>query len=1167
MKSVSKNFPSAFSLQPVLLVLIILLPLNLHAQDQSRANSLLERAEDLLSSKAIDQFLSLPPERINEVMSGMTPDQTERLKSQLNARQRELLGNISTDALSSVIKGQTEPPVKEAPAPLPTPEIKEPASVKMTDNIFDRCRSTLGYQVLSTDLTTFGHDFFAKSTFDLGIATPESSASISPDYLIGPGDEILVRQWGRVQGFSRLTVDREGFLTISGFPPKKVTGMRYDDVKKYIRQQLSKTWGTKVRITMGRLKTMHVYLLGEVHNPGMYAVESFSTITNALIEGGGPTAIGSLRKVELRRNNETVAVFDFYDLLLRGDRTMDKMLQAGDIIFVPTVGPQAGIAGNVKRPAIYELKNGLELNNLIKLAGGFLPCSFTQQIQVERIKRNERHLIVDIDQENLTGSGGFVLEDGDMVKVFSIVEKAENFVTLSGNLKKPGRFEYRPGMRIRDIITEEDLLDEPYLKYALIKRRLPPDYELQSISFNLGRAIFGDDGEDNIELKPRDSITVFSKWLFQDRPSVTVTGQVRDLKGHNQYRKLELEYRELNRRSSEITGRDLPVPERLKSEIEALEAEIESRFPFSEIIEKARLREIESLIESIRSKNLSVPKSLLDSRLDLTWQLDDKSARKRVLIKSLRSLESLKGKAALYQSKGMVMPDEELKQIAELEENVNEVIITAPEAVKLKFKELRGKIDELESRGVVVPEGLRLELAELKDEIIARLLYTSLDHISVPLYAKARVRDAVLASGGLAEDAWLERSEIIRLDDKRSEIQIFFNLGKAMSGDPQENIILRDEDRIIIHSRLERDYKREVAVEGEVTSPGDYPLSAGMKVSDLIFTAGNLLESAYLDEAELSLHPLKADRSVNTEIVTINLKKALADDPKHNLPLNPNDRLFVKRIPGWGEEAYINLSGEVRFPGVYLVKKGERLSSIVGRAGGFTPNAYLRGAVFTRESVRMLQQKRLNEMVERLERELVGKEALGISGIVGTRQVQPDELRELGEKRRFIERLKTLTAKGRISIAVTQPHQLRNTPYDLELKDGDKLFVPTNPNTVYVAGAVYNTNTFLYDRQKNHKDYINIAGGYTEFAEKKHVYVLKVDGTAVRPKAEKLGFTWNKEAGKWKSGGSRLDLEPGDTVVVPLKVAKINWLRQIADATQVLQQIALITAVFIALPF
>ncbi len=421
----------------------------------------------------------------------------------------------------------------------------------------------------------------------------------------------------------------------------------------------------------------------------------------------------------------------------------------------------------------------------------------------------------------------------------------------------------------------------------------------------------------------------------------------------------------------------------------------------------------------------------------------------------------------------------------------------------------------------------------------------------------------ILESGGLTNDASLQKGEIFRTDENGRITQIYFNVGLAMAEDPKENVLLQDRDRIVIHSIWEKKNKYTVTIEGDVNNPGQYPLTRDMHISDLVFAAGNVLESAYLEEAEVSSYIIDKGKSVKIDYKAIDLRLALEKEPSHNLVLKPYDRVFVKRIPEWQEKRFVTISGEVNFPGKYIIKKSERLVSLIERAGGYTDKAYLRGAIFTRESIKKLQQKGLIEMVERLERELLTEGSVQVSGALSEEEIEAKKA-ELEQQQKFIASLKRLKAAGRMSIRLAHLRLLKGSEYDIELEEGDNLHIPAKNSVVNVTGSVMSQGSFVYSEQFGYKGYLQMAGGYTKYADEDNVYVLKVDGTAM--KLSQGLFKWNIFESRWELTPFSKDIreiEPGDTIVVPEKLDRIAWLREIKDITQILYQIAMTAGVAI----
>lgn len=629
---------------------------------------------------------------------------------------------------------------------------------------------------ISTNISQFGYDLFRKppSTF-----APVENVPVGPDYVIGPGDGIRIAVWGKIEGQWNIVVDRDGNVSLPKVGILGVTGLTFKELKEVLYRELSKYYtGFEMNVSMGALRTIMVYVVGNAKRPGAYTVSSLSTLINALFEAGGPSKTGTMRDIQVKRNGKTIVNFDMYDFLLKGDKTKDVRLIPEDVIFIPPVGPLVGIAGNIKNPAIYELKGETKLIDLIYMAGGLTGVAFKGRVQVQRIKDHQFKTLFEGDLINIEKNveKNFALSDGDLVKIYSVVE-----------------------------------------------------------------------------------------------------------------------------------------------------------------------------------------------------------------------------------------------------------------------------------------------------------------------------------------------------------------------------------------------IKTTISISGAVANPGEYGIVPGVtKVKDVISLAGGLL---YYASNQAELTRVRVTQSgPQTERLVVELPKAMKDAPHHNLPLEINDYLFVRTVPEWRLYQTVTITGEVKFPGTYTIKKGEKLSSLIERSGGYTDKAYLRGVVFTRERVRELQQRQIDEMVDRLERELLSVGTAEVATAISPEDAKIKEF-EIRQKREFVAKLRIVKAKGRIAIKIVQPELLKKTPYDIELEEGDSLFIPSNPQSVQVIGSVYNQTAFVYDKDKGVSSYIDLAGGYTENADEKRIYILKADGTAVRPGGSFLGISWSKDSNRWEFGSH--DIEPGDTIVVPEKLERIAWMREVKDITQILYQIAVTAGVLI----
>ena len=335
---------------------------------------------------------------------------------------------------------------------------------------------------IRTVLPIFGQDLFqdVPSTF-----APVDNVPVTPEYVIGPGDELLVQAWGQVTLDSHYTVDRTGNIYIPQVGSVHVAGLPYAKITDAIRSEMSKDFKNfDLNVNMGQLRSIQVFVVGQASRPGSYTISSLSTLVNALFATGGPAPEGSLRDIELKRDGKVMVHFDMYDLLLKGDKSKDVQLLPGDVIYIPPAGEMVAIAGSVKNPAIYELKAGSgeskadnTVQGALQLAGGLSNTASTQ-VHIERVSNHRDLSVLDV---KLPAGNAAALRNGDILEVWSIVDRFTNAVTLRGNVTNPGRYVWHPGMRIRDLIpNKEALLTRNYWE----RHNLLGDYNLQYSPFN-----------------------------------------------------------------------------------------------------------------------------------------------------------------------------------------------------------------------------------------------------------------------------------------------------------------------------------------------------------------------------------------------------------------------------------------------------------------------------------------------------------------------------------------------------------------------------------------------------------------------------------------------------------------------------------------------------------
>jgi protein involved in polysaccharide export with SLBB domain len=376
----------------------------------------------------------------------------------------------------------------------------------------------------SGSLDQFGYDMFSTRVSSFA---PTGNVPVGDDYIVGPDDELNIYVWGRVNQTIKLKVDRDGAVMVQEIGPLQVGGLTFGQAKKLIEGRMSQITGVDVGVTMGQVRTIQVFVIGKVSQPGLYTVSALSHVSNALAAAGGISKMGSLRKIEIRRDQKLAMTIDLYDMLLRGDTAGDVRLKPRDVIFVPVIGPVAAVAGDVKSPAIYEMLGNESLGNLLRMAGGVTAFGYSERVQVERVQNHEKRIALDVNL-NQRSAGQSAIYDGDLVKVFTVLPTEHNVVRVKGNVNQPGTYQWHSGMRVADLIRQaQGPSDHTFFDYAMLQRREGAERRMSPLPLNLGEALSNQLGSDDMLLRPEDSLTVYSQNELAQIPTVAVLGQVR----------------------------------------------------------------------------------------------------------------------------------------------------------------------------------------------------------------------------------------------------------------------------------------------------------------------------------------------------------------------------------------------------------------------------------------------------------------------------------------------------------------------------------------------------------------------------------------------------------------------------------------------------------------
>ena len=447
--------------------------------------------------------LALP---VTTTAQSISQSQIEQFKSMPRAQQEALARQYGVDldsiASSASQKNQRPQNVNVVePVDAISDEDRERARQEQ-DNNEEQDRKNGG-------LKPYGYDLFVGSPTTFA---PVTEIPIPNDYTLGPGDVLRVQLWGKENQQLELPVSRDGTLSFPQSGPQTVAGLTFDQAREQIKKRVSEQYiGVQASVSLGELRSMRVFVLGEARNAGSYTVSSLSTITNALYVSGGIKRTGSLRQIQHKRDGKLVGELDLYDLLLAGDTSGDNRLQPGDVIFIPPVGDRVGIDGEVYRPALYELKNDTNLQELVNLAGGLTPQAYPQLV---RIERNNDDFLRIIAEANLTTPKGrqAKVKPGDRIEVASISDITGQYVEVKGAATRPGRYAWVPGMRVSSVIRslDSDLLKEADKRYAAIVRTDPETDTVSVINLRLREALDNSGGENDILLQEKDQFLIFA---------------------------------------------------------------------------------------------------------------------------------------------------------------------------------------------------------------------------------------------------------------------------------------------------------------------------------------------------------------------------------------------------------------------------------------------------------------------------------------------------------------------------------------------------------------------------------------------------------------------------------------------------------------------------------
>jgi len=427
-----------------------------------------------------------------------SPAMIEQFKKMPKAEQQRLMKQYG---ISPAMLGGLNN--KSTAQPLETPTIINERNVKTYNPPAPKVQS-------SNQLKRYGYDMFEgePTTF-----APVNDIPVPSEYLMGPGDVVNVQIYGKENQSFSLTVSRVGNIDLPNSGPMSVNGLTFETLQKQLSARINEQYtGVNSNVSLGELRSIRIIIAGEAYKPGSYTVSSLSTITQALFVSGGITDIASLRHIQLKRAGKTVVSFDLYDLLMKGDASKDARLQSGDVVFIPAVEKTVTVKGEVRRPAIYELKGDETAYDLVRLAAGLKANSFPKASVITRFSSDFLPTLVNVDLTTRNGKQA-PISDGDVLTVQSTTNKIKNQVLIAGSVNRPGFYQWRNGMRISDLIASQwsDLKGTVDLKYSLLTREVNLQGDIETKQFSLASIFKDKNSADNLYLRPRDTLVIFSQ--------------------------------------------------------------------------------------------------------------------------------------------------------------------------------------------------------------------------------------------------------------------------------------------------------------------------------------------------------------------------------------------------------------------------------------------------------------------------------------------------------------------------------------------------------------------------------------------------------------------------------------------------------------------------------
>ena len=815
--------------------------------------------------------------------------------------------------------------------------------------------------------------FFGYDLFDIETSFDSSGIIAAPkEYVLGPGDELTISFSGSVQAIKKVSVNREGNVFLRELGTISFSGLTFDEASEKLKNITQASLiGTEVEISLSRLRTIQIFVLGNSKRPGSYNFSPLSSISSILFNTRGPTENGSLRNISLKRANKEIGSLDMYELLINANTSDDLRIQSGDALLVNPVGDRVKIWGNVNRPAIYEIKEGETFEDVLNFASGLSSKADKNKITLSRLNDNGEREFSDY---KLIDINSVKLKDSDEIFIHDLPGKLSNNIRIEGFTTSRGVYSFIENSKISDFIDENDLSDKTYLPFSVISRR-DDNGSREFITTDLNLKT-----REEFKLKPSDFIYVFSQYDIDFINSALLADALGLLSEEDKI-KIDLFYQEEKKKNQALQNASSATPDpSLPFQRQPTKIEAEKREEFN-----------------LRRKNLV--KFIPDDRY----------------------------------------PCKSLKYVAKF--NASTLV-----------------------------------------------------------------------------------SNLKSLKFSTSETNISDRLG-LNEGCPK---IFEDNPDLLIVA-----LENASLMSGEIRKPGFYPITNNINLKNLTSFAGgatNLGKSGNYEifYSEKDIQKIPFEEYENT-IFSSSFPKSIV----------------LQQDPDKQETFSVSISGFIKNPGTYSISKGEKLSSLLERAGGYEKNAYPYGGVFTRSSVAKREKEAFNRAADQLEEGIATSLTSGAISNTGNPQLALSVISNL------ITRIKSISPVGRIVTEMSLEKLKKNPEVDIVLNSGDRIFIPSEKSTITVTGEVLAPTSFVYSKNLRVNDYIKLAGGLADSADKKGIFVILPNGQAVR------------NLDSWRIGRSKI--EPGSTIIVPRDSTPFNAISAFRIFTPILANFATAAAAISAL--